>query len=146
MYRTMKSAVLVTGLVVAAVFGTSGVASAATTLTASMSGGKEIPKGDPDGRGAGKVTLNAAKGKVCYDIDLSKVGTVVAGHIHTGKSGKVGAPVVTLFDKPTKQPKGCVSGVSKSVIRSIESKPGSFYLNVHNAKYMAGAVRGQLKG
>lgn len=144
MHRTIKAAALVAGLAAAASVGT-GVAPAATALTASMNGAAEIPKGDPDGRGSGRITLDRAKGRVCYRITLSRVGKVGAGHIHKGKAGAAGPVVVALFGKPTSRPSGCVSGVSKSVIRSIERNPRAFYLNVHNSTYPAGAVRGQLR-
>ena len=39
--------------------------------------------------------------------------------------------------------KGCTSA-SKAKIEAVESKPNGFYVNVHNAKYPAGVVRGQL--
>ena len=39
--------------------------------------------------------------------------------------------------------KGCTAA-PKSSITAVESKPGAYYVNVHNAKYPNGAVRGQL--
>jgi hypothetical protein len=33
---------------------------------------------------------------------------------------------------------------SKSLISAIEKKPGAYYVNIHTAKYPAGAIRGQL--
>lgn len=117
---------------------------AAKTQTVSMNGRSEIPRGDPDGRGTARITLDRARGRVCFSIRLTKVGTVAAGHIHKGARGKAGPVVVTLFGKPTKQPKGCARGVSKSLIRDIERNPARYYVNVHNKRYPGGAVRGQL--
>jgi hypothetical protein len=122
----------------------SAATASAKTLRATMNGSSEVPKGDPDGTGTAKLTTNSAKGTVCYDIKLSKVGSVAAGHIHKGAKGKAGDVVVPLFDKATKHPKGCAKGVKKSLIRDIERHPGRYYVNVHNAAYPAGAVRGQL--
>lgn len=122
-----------------------GAASAsAKVLDATMNGKVEVPKGDPDGTGTAKITTNAAKGRVCFDIKLSKVGSVAQGHIHKGAKGKAGDVVVALFGKPTRHPKGCATGVEKSVIRDIERHPARYYVNVHNAAYPGGAVRGQL--
>ena len=121
-----------------------GVASA-KTLEASLSGNKEVPRtGDRDGRGSATITTNRKRGRVCYDISLSKVGSVVAGHIHRGGSREAGAVVVSLFASPTTKPKGCVRGVSKSLISEINKNPGRFYVNVHNQAHPDGAVRGQL--
>lgn len=146
MVHTMRSAVLVAGVAAAAVLGTAGSAAASTSLNATLNGSSEVPAGDPNGRGSGRITLNAAKGRVCYDVTLSKVGAVAAGHLHKGAKGKAGPITVSLFATPTKRPKGCVNGVSKSLIRDIARNPRSYYLNLHNQSYPAGAVRGQLRG
>jgi hypothetical protein len=137
--------VAVTAVALAGIGTTTGWA-ASKTFTASMNGSSEVPAGDPDGKGTAVLKIDRAKGKVCYDIKLSKVGTVTAGHIHAGAKGKAGDVVVPLFDKKTKHPKGCVTKVKKSVLKDIAAHPGNFYVNVHNAKYPAGAVRGQLRG
>ncbi len=39
--------------------------------------------------------------------------------------------------------KGCTKA-AKSLIGAIESHPNNYYVNVHTAKYRAGAIRGQL--
>jgi len=40
--------------------------------------------------------------------------------------------------------KGCTT-TSAANARAIAARPGSFYVNVHNARYPNGAVRGQLR-
>jgi CHRD domain len=134
--------VLVVVLAVGALFASAAIAGAATTLHATLSGKKEVPKAG-NGTGSAKLTLDAKKGRVCYTIKLKHVGTVMAGHIHKGGKTTAGAISVPLFAKATKQPKGCASA-KKSVIKAIIKKPGAYYVNVHNAKYPAGAARGQL--
>ncbi len=129
-----------------AALGVVGTAPAAETLTASMNGRVEVPTGDRDGRGSARVTTDRARGRVCYRIRLTNVGTVAAGHIHRGAPGRAGAIVVSFFARPTRRPRGCVTGVSRSLIREIERNPARFYVNVHNQRYPAGAVRGQLRG
>jgi len=39
--------------------------------------------------------------------------------------------------------KGCQKA-SKAMISAIESRPNDFYVNIHNAPYPGGALRGQL--
>jgi CHRD domain len=145
MIRASKFALLavIAGAVVAAP-GASGGATSAATLRATMNGTVEVPKGDPDGRGTARVTTSPSRGRVCYTVTLSNVGTVSAGHIHKGAKGKAGPIVVPLFATATSQPKGCATGVSKSLIRDINAHPRRYYINVHNATYPGGAVRGQL--
>ena len=118
-----------------------------TTLKASMSGRVEVPKGDPDGRGSATIRLTARR--VCFTITTEKIDGSAAAHIHKGAAGKAGPVLVTLIstlsNKSTRT--GC-SGASKGatarVIRAIKASPRSYYVNVHNAKYPAGAIRGQL--
>ena len=65
--------------------------------------------------------------------------TLVAAHIHIGAAGVAGGVAVPL--SPTS---GCVDGVDKDLIKDIRQNPGNYYVNVHNADFPPGAVRGQL--
>ena len=117
-------------------------ATASTVLTTKMNGTQETPKGAPKGSGSATITLNAAKGKVCFKLTWSGIGNPTASHIHQGAKGKAGPVVVPLFAATPKH-SGCVSA-AKSLIAKIAKKPGGYYVNVHTAKYPGGAVRGQL--
>ena len=121
---------------------TGAVAEGATTLHATLSGKKEVPQAGK-GHGTASITLKPAKGRVCFDITLSHVGTAMAGHIHKGGPGVAGPIAVPLFDKATTHPKGCISA-PKATIRAIARHPGRYYVNVHTVKFPAGAARGQL--
>jgi hypothetical protein len=116
-------------------------------LYATMTGKQEKPAGDPDGTGTAVLTFRS--NKVCYDIRPKKAGiTFAAGHIHTGAAGKTGDPAVALFQTPKKvsggKLTGCSPTVAASVLAKIKAKPANYYVNIHNAKYPAGAIRGQL--
>jgi hypothetical protein len=125
------------------------VSSAAdTTLKATMSGSQEKPKGDPDGTGTAVLTLKSSQ--VCYVITVKNAGTTFsAGHIHAGKKGVAGPVYINLFTKPKKLKSGKLSGCSPTAkaadIAKVKTKPSGYYVNIHNAKYPAGAIRGQLK-
>ncbi len=64
-----------------------------------------------------------------------------AAHIHKGRAGVSGSVFIPLGGKYTA--KGCASA-SKKMIDAVESNPNGYYVNVHNAKYPNGVVRGQL--
>jgi hypothetical protein len=116
-------------------------------LEASMSGGNEMPAGDPDGSGTAKLSFNVAKKKVCFTIRVKNLDAVQAAHIHVGnKSVASGNVVVPLFVTPQSGSKftGCTKHVAKKLMRKILKHPRGYYVNVHTTAYGAGAIRGQL--
>ena len=110
------------------------------SLHATLTGKAETPKGDPDGRGTAEVKITGRR--VCWEIKVSRVQTIVAAHIHKGGPGVAG-PVVVPFGKVFKA-KGCTT-TTAAIAAAIEKKPAAYYVNVHNAKYPGGALRGQLR-
>ena len=117
---------------------------APVTLSATLTGAEEVPgPGDDDGSGTASITLNPEQGEVCFEITVSDIEEATAAHIHVGAAGASGGPAVNL-DVATHGLSGCVSGVASDVIAQILENPSAYYLNVHNAEYGAGAVRGQL--
>ena len=113
-------------------------------LSASLDGASEEPgPGDPDGSGSANVTLNQGQGEVCFDIVVSNIATPTAAHIHVGAAGVAGGVVVN-FEIADSVLSGCVDGVDKGLIKDIRQNPASYYVNVHNADFPPGAVRGQL--
>ncbi len=104
-------------------------------------------KGDPDGSGTATLRIDPSKGTVCFTIKLKKIGATAAGHIHTGKEGKAGDVLIPLFGTTSSKTtrKGCARNQSASTLRKILRSPRNYYVNVHTAKYPAGAARGQLE-
>lgn len=129
---------LFVALVLAA--GAAAAAQKGGSLHATLTGKVEVPKGDPDGSGTAEVKITGTK--VCWEIKTAKVGKIVAAHIHKGGPGVAG-PVVVPFGK-TYASKGCFNSTS-AIVSAIEKNPGGYYVNVHNATYPGGALRGQLK-
>ena len=60
-------------------------------------------------------------------------------HVHSGTAGANGPPVVTLEMGSDL----CVA-VEPDVLKPIVATPEAYYVNVHNAAYPKGAIRGQL--
>src|SRR4051794_32057440 len=87
------------------VAGAAGAIQKGGSLHATLTGNVEVPKGDPDGTGTAEITFSGTK--VCWEIKVSKVGTIVAAHIHKGRAGVAG-PVVVPFGKVYRS-KGCTS-------------------------------------
>ena len=138
------------GLVVVALvalFAVVGVVGAADQggrpLMATLTGAAEVPGlGDPDGMGTAMLTVNPGQGEICYELSVSGIAPARAAHIHEAPVGAAG-PVVVGLTPPTPTSSECVS-VSRELALDILKNPENYYVNVHNAEYPAGALRGQL--
>ena len=115
-------------------------------LTASLTGAAEVPTtGDPDGSGSAMITVNHGLGKVCYRIAVTGIVLPAgAAHIHVGDAGVAGPVVVTLTaPDATGIASGCAD-VTRALAKALIQNPTHYYVNVHNATYPGGALRGQL--
>lgn len=113
-------------------------------ITVTMTGAAEVPgPGDTDGTGTATFTLNPGKEQVCYELMVDKIATANAAHIHSGAVDKAGPPVVTLTAPANGSSKDCAT-LARDKIMDILKNPENYYVNVHNAEFPDGAVRGQL--
>jgi hypothetical protein len=114
-------------------------------LSATLTGAAEVPgPGDTDGTGTATIRLNQGKKQVCYELTVSNIDTATLAHIHRGAATASGPPVITLQAPANGTSSGCVENVSEELIKEIRQNPENFYVNVHNAAFPNGAVRGQL--
>ena len=134
-------------------------ASDSKKLSTNLLGTNEVPAADPDGRGKATVRIDMEAGVLCFDISFDRAGTANRGHIHRGVAGANGPIVVPFFDihlVPDNQrdPRhealegksrlsDCVE-VAPSLLAEIQANPSGFYVNLHNARFPGGMVRGQL--
>lgn len=117
------------------------------TFSTSLSGEEEIPgPGDPNGRGSATLDVYNA-GLVCYTLKIQAIEAPTAAHIHFGDAGTSG-PVVVDLQIAMATSRGnrvsyCVNA-DEGVAAAIRATPSDYYVNVHNATYPLGAIRGQL--
>lgn len=112
-------------------------------LTTTLSGANEVPVlGDPDGSGVATVTVNPGQGTICYTLSVLDIAPAVAAHIHEAPVGVAGAVVQGLTAPTSGSSSGCV--VNPELARDIKADPAAYYVNVHNADFPGGALRGQL--
>jgi hypothetical protein len=126
-------------LTIVAVAGAGGAPQSAT-----LTGAAEVPgPGDPDGSGSASLRLNPGQEEICYELTVSNIAPATAAHIHSGATDVAGPVVVTLAAPTSGSSSACVS-VDRDLVREILKNPEAFYVNVHNADFPGGAIRGQL--
>ena len=128
-----------------AIIGTSGLAQdGGRKLSTTLSGAAEAPNpGDPDGTGSAMLRVNPGQKQICYTLTVSNIAPATAAHIHEAPPGQAG-PVVVPLQAPTNgSSQACVT-VTRELALEILKRPSDYYVNVHNAPFRSGAVRGQL--
>ena len=120
-------------------------------FTTTMTGAAEVNaqgvpnQGDPDGIGTATITLNYGQGTVCWELSVFGITLPAsAAHIHEAPVTAPG-PVVVPLSAPDASgfASGCAT-VDRELIKDIIQHPEEYYVNVHNADYPSGALRGQL--
>ena len=108
-----------------------------------LTGAAEVPgPGDPDGRGFAFVRWDTDTGEICYHVFVRRIAPATAAHIHVGDEDTAG-PVVQALETPDDgYSSGCVD--NDALAAALDADPENYYVNVHNADYPAGALRGQL--
>ena len=113
-------------------------------LTTTLTGEQEVPVlGDLDGIGFATVTVNPGQGVVCYELSVSGIAQATAAHIHEAPVGMAGPVVLGLLPPTDGSSSGCVE-VGRALAKDILKNPADYYVNVHNAEFPLGALRGQL--
>lgn len=131
--------------------------------------------GDPKGRGefyvfsidnTATTPITVDTNVLCYNLQVKRIseldqapaaGTRMA-HIHKGRAGTNGAVVANLAWPQGGQAADCLNATTqqarfnnvgidaaKAIIVDILANPEEYYVNVHNAEYPSGAIRGQLR-
>ncbi|MDQ1621472.1 MAG: hypothetical protein QOE19_4041 [Actinomycetota bacterium] len=106
-----------------------------------LTGAKEAPtRGDANGRGQFTWSLDGTR--LCYLLSVQRIGKATQAHIHRGRVGVAGNVVVPLV-APTPASAACAT-LTPALATALRNNPRRFYVNVHNARFGAGAIRAQL--
>ena len=116
-------------------------ASAATSIP--LNSGQEPAGGEAGGHGFFSYTIE--DNQFCWTLSWQGIADPLLGHVHLAPRG-VAVPVVIDLDTDGGGPdaEGCRE-ISTELAAAITSDPGAYYVNLHNADFQAGAIRGQLK-
>ncbi len=127
---------------------------------AKLSGSEVVPPVKTNAKGEATFGKGKNTREMTYQLNVENLENATAAHIHQGKKGENGPPVVALFNGPKKASKfsgmlaegtisakdfsGPLKGKSlKDLIDMI--KAGNAYVNVHTEKHPDGEIRGQIK-
>lgn len=105
-----------------------------------LDGAQEFPgPGDPDGSGTAILFIDGDALTIDWNITVSGIDLPVrAAHIHNAPAGVAGPVRVDFSGQLTG------SGLIDADLAGVLANPSQWYVNVHNAPFPAGAVRGQL--
>ncbi|TXH18322.1 MAG: CHRD domain-containing protein [Gammaproteobacteria bacterium] len=135
--RNLLAALVLAGAVVA-----SPAVAHAAKLAATLTGAEQTGGGDTDGSGAFAAEIDPDSGDLCYTLTVKNIAPATMAHIHKGAAGSDGDVVVTLNVTGTDGDE--CSAVQHELAKEIVANPAGYYVNVHNADFPKGAIRGQL--
>ena len=114
-------------------------------VTTTLSGANEVNRlGDADGAGVFRFTVKSQGGQLCYELSTTGIASATTATVNEGDSFLDGNVVVTLTPPATGRSQGCIS-VKSDILSNIAANPSRYYINVANAEFPNGAIRGQLK-
>lgn len=120
------------------------MAAGPVTMTTGLSGAAEVPgPGAPNGAGTASITVDSARGQVCFSLTATGTDTPTMAHIHKGAVGVAG-PVIVALDPPASGSSSGCKPAEPEVITALLATPTDYYVNVHTAAFPKGAMRGQL--
>jgi hypothetical protein len=100
-------------------------------------------RGSPNGSALAVVTTNASTSELCWEFSqLKNVSSPTVARLFRNFPGATGRNGFDLGRRY--KPSGCIH-FEPAVLGLITEKPYQFYLNIHNARYPFGAVRGPLR-
>ena len=102
--------------------------------------------GDPDGTGTAHVTVNVGQQRVCWSMTANNIAAPTRSHIHKGPVTGAGGIVVSFFETAaTANLESCTTAeLDRELLTDIIQNPQDYYVNIHNAAFPSGAIRGQL--
>ncbi|HYA83761.1 MAG TPA: CHRD domain-containing protein [Candidatus Bathyarchaeia archaeon] len=117
------------------------------TFTAKLTGNDETPPVSTAATGTAHFQLSSDGKKLTYDLSATNLKGFMMAHIHQGKAGESGQPVVELsMGKGTitsSDLKGPLAGKQISDLVNM-IKSGGAYVNVHTQQNQMGEIRGQI--
>ncbi|WP_410790345.1 CHRD domain-containing protein [Kribbella sp. C-35] len=106
-----------------------------------LNGEQEAAAADPDGHGFFSYSLDGTT--FCWTLTWQGIEPATAAHVHLA-ARHVAGPVVIPLAITSSPSAGCTT-ISAALAAAITADPKAYYVNIHNAPFPGGAIRGQLK-
>ena len=123
---------------------------ASATYLLQMDGGQQVPgPGDANGMATGTITLDDVTGLISWDFTYRNIDPPSAMHIHgpMGSAGQSAGVLIPLNAGTSGGPGTLINSLVHGTLLNVTAvlnNPTDFYVNIHNAPFAGGAVRGQL--
>jgi hypothetical protein len=133
------------------------------TFQAKLSGNNEVPPVTTSATGMAQFQLSTDGKALSYTLTANNIKDIKASHIHQGKTGGNGQPVVPLSIENAKMDYGCqcmlpASGKGTITSNNLQGsmagkqisdlvsiiKNGQAYVNIHTEQNKNGEIRGQI--
>jgi hypothetical protein len=121
-----------------------GATSASAAPAIPLNGEQEAAAADDDGHGF--FTYDVDGTTFCWTLEWHGIDTAFAAHVHKAPRHVAGPVVIPLGvgDASGALVSGCAE-IDAALATDLAANPKAYYVNVHNAAFPAGAIRGQLK-
>ena len=136
---SVRQCILATAAVLA--LSASGLSAATAAPAIPLNGEQEAAAADPDGHGFFAYTLEGTT--FCWTLSWQGIETATAAHVHRAPRHVAGSIVIPL-SVASSPASGCTT-IAADLADGIRTDPKAYYVNVHNATFPGGAIRGQLK-
>lgn len=117
-------------------------------FTTRLSGAQEVPAVTTNGRGFGRVVLNAAETEITASFYWEGLSSgTISGHIHGPAAAGVNAPVLFNMNPTTGVTSGSTIDRTFTVTPAqvADLRAGLWYFNIHTTNNTGGEIRGQLR-
>lgn len=132
------------------------------SATVALTGNEEVPPAVTSASGTLMLTLDQSDQRMSYTLNVQNGVNITAAHLHCGRRGESGAPIVNLYSDQGRNVNGELArgnfGVNDLLPAAVTCSPnirtlahlkqamreGKIYANVHSASYPNGEIRGQV--
>ena len=97
-----------------------------------------------NGSGVFKFRVNKQERQLCYELSTSNLSAATAATVTLGDTASNATVIISLDPPRNGHSQGCVSSEA-DILADIAAHGSRYYVNVMNAEFPNGAIRGELR-